>query len=344
MGGGGSFPTPTPTGDGVLTYGTPFDITNDTKANALPSACVLSNGNWLLVYTKADTFEVTKAVIVGKLSSNQGASWGTEFSVVSHATLSTFNPGICTTQTGRVVLMYNLFNQAGPSTSADAVRIIYSDNATSGAGATWSSPYTVDATFTGYCASGTSRPVVLPDNTVIIPVYGDSGGNSSSQVFFSTDDGATFGGAVTIANGVADSRNYYEPSICRLTDGTLIGQYRTTGGAGNMYQNQSTDDGATWSATAVAFGGFSPSNVIQRVTGTLVPVVRGNADGDGHAFTSIDSGASWSDQGAIEADFEFLYSLWMDRTDNTGFIIYSVQPSASTSNADIRGVAVTEGP
>jgi hypothetical protein len=342
MGGGGAFAPPR--GNGVLTYGTPFDITNDTKANALPSAGVLSNGDWLVIYTKSDDFETTKAVIVGKLSSDEGDTWGAEFSVVSHATLSTFNPGMCVLASGRVVIAYNLFNQAAGTTSADAVRVIYSDNPTAGASATWSSPYTVDASFTGYCANGTSRPAVLPNGTIVLPVYGDSGGNSSSQAFFSTDGGATFGGAVTMANGPADGRNYYEPSIAYLpATGVLLADYRTTGGAGDMYQNQSTDSGATWSATAVSHGGFSPSNIVQRELGTIVGVIRHNPDGDPHAFTSTDLGVTWNDQGQIQASFAMLYGLWLDRTDGTGLIIYSDQPGAAETNADIRGVVVTEG-
>lgn len=340
VGGGGSFVVPLPTG--VLTYGTPFDIVNDAKANALPTACGLGGGTLLLVWAKSDDFETTKANIVGLLITEAGVPIGSEFTIASHATLSAFNPGVCTTNTGRVVVMYNLFNHSSASTAADSVRITYSDNAALGASATWSSPYTVDASFTGYCASGTSRPVVLPDNTIIIPVYGDSGGNSSSEVFFSTDDGATFGGAVTMANGPSDGRNYYEPSIARLVNGTLRAQYRTTSPAGDMYQNQSTDDGATWGATSVAFGAFSPSNIIQRPNQTIVAVVRWNPDGDPHAVTSIDSGASWSDQGAIEAAFAMLYGLWMERSDGSGLIIFANQPAASEANIDIRGVAVTE--
>ena len=329
-------------GSGVLTYGTPFDITNDSKANALPSACKLADGKWLLIYAKADDFESTKATIVGKLSSDEGATWGTEFAVVSHATLSTFNPGICTTGTGRVVLAYNLYDHSGPSTGTDAVRVIYSDDAASGGSATWSSPYTVDATFTSYCAYSASRPVVLPSATVLLPVYGSSGTESSALVFFSTDNGATFGSPVAMANGVADGRNYYEPSIAYLAGGTLLAQYRTSSGAGTMYQNSSTDSGATWSAPAASIGAFSPSNIIQRARRTIVAVVRNNADGDPHAFTSINAGSSWSDQGAIEAAFSMLYGFWMDRTNGTGLIIFSNQAGASETDADIRGVIVTE--
>jgi hypothetical protein len=330
-------------GSGSLTYGTPADITNDSTSNAAPSGCVLSNGDWLAIYIKSvGNFESSKASVVGKISSDEGATWGMEFAVVSHATLSTFNPGICCLASGRVVLMYNLYDHVGHTTATDAVRTIYSDDAHLGASATWSSPYTVNASFTGYCAAGNSRPLVLPDQTVIIPVYGDSGGNTSSQAFFSTDDGETFGGAVTMANGPADGRNYYEPSIARLTNGLLLAQYRTTGGTGNMYQNFSADNGATWGPTAIAFGGFSPSNVIQRANRTIVAVVRGHLDGDGHAFTSINLGASWVDQGALQASFDWIYGLWFDRSDGTGFIIYSDQPAASQANADIRGMAVTE--
>lgn len=333
--GGGAFAA-APAGSGVLTAGTITTITNDTKYNAWPSICRVTGDTLLLAYVKADNHNLdTSGKIVGKLSTDDGSSWGSEFTIADVAN-GAINGSVMTSVSGRVICEYNEFN--GTIDPPDCVRVTYSDNG----GSTWSSPYTVDTSFTTQVAAPASRPFQLPDETILLPVYGYNGGNWSSAVLFSTDDGATFGGQVTMANGTADGRNYFEPSLCAVGDGTLIGQYRTVD-AGNMYQNTSTD-GTAWSATAVAYGGYSPSNVYRRATGTLVATVRGNAAAKLQAFTSIDDGASWDDQGILDSTSytELEYACAIDRLDGDILVVYSVQPSAALTNADIKTVIVAE--
>lgn len=326
------------TGTGVLTAGVISTITDDSKYNAWPSVTRVAGATLLLVYVKADNHNLdTSGKVVGKLSTNDGATWGTEFTIADQAN-GCINGSVMTSSSGRVICMYNEFN--GSIDPPDCVRITYSDDG----GTTWSSPYTVDSSFTTQVASPASRPCQLPSGTILIPVYGISTGqtNWTSAVLSSTDDGATFGSQVTMASGPADSRNYFEPSIGLLEGGTLIAHYRTVD-AGSMYQNTSTD-GTSWTATAVAFGGYSPSNLYRRPTGTLVATVRGNAAAKLQAFTSTDEGVTWDDQGILDATSytELEYACAIDRLDGDILIVYSVQPSVSLTNADIKQVVVTE--
>lgn len=336
-GSGGAFPAP-PIGTGVLTAGTIATITDDTKYNAWPSVCRVTGSTLLMAYAKADNHNLdTSGKIVGKLSTDDGDTWGSEFTIADVAN-GAINAGLLTSTSGRVICEYNEFN--GTIDPPDCVRITYSDNG----GSTWSSPYTVNSSFTTQVGAPASRPFQLPDDTILLPVYGISSGETfwSSAVLFSTDDGATFGGEVMMADGEADGRNYFEPSIAAVEDGTLIGHYRTAD-AGNMYQNESAD-GSSWNATAVAFGGYSPSNVYRRTTGTLVATVRGNAAAKLQAFTSIDEGATWDDQGILDSTSytELEYACAIDRLDGDILVVYSVQPSAALTNADIKTVIVSE--
>lgn len=292
-----------------------------------------------MAYVGADNHNLdTSGKIVGKLSTDDGDTWGSEFTIADQAN-GCINVGLLTSTSGRIICEYNEFN--GTIDPPDCVRVTYSDDGAS----TWSSPYTVDTSFTTQVAAPSSRPFQRSDGTILLPVYGISSGESfwTAAVLFSTDDGETFGGQVTMASGPADSRNYFEPSLVGLPDGTLIGQYRTVD-AGNMYQNSSIDDGATWGATAVAFGGYSPSNIYRRSTGTLVATVRGNAAAKLQAFTSIDDGATWDDQGILDSTSytELEYACAIDRLDGDILVVYSVQPSAALTNADIKTVVVSE--
>lgn len=337
VGSGGGVTFAPPTGNGVLTAGAITTIIDDSKYNAWPSLCRVEGSTVVMAYVKADNHNLdTSGKIVGRTSTDDGDSWGPEV-VIADVVNGCINPGLLTTSSGRILCEFNEFN--GSIDPPDCVRVVYSDDS----GGTWSSPYTVDTSFTTQVASPASRPVQLADDTILLPIYGYNGGDWSSAVLFSTDDGATFSGQVTMANGTADGRNYFEPSI-GVSGSTLIGHYRTVD-AGNMYQNESVDGGATWNATAIAFGGYSPSNVYRRTTGTLVATVRGNAAAKLQAFTSIDDGASWDDQGILDSTSytELEYACALDRLDGSILVVYSVQPTGSTSNADIKTVVVTEG-
>lgn len=340
-GGAGSFPH-TLVGTGVLTAGTISTITDNAKYNAWPSICRVTGSTLLLAHVGADNHNLdTSGKIVGKLSTDDGDTFGSEF-VIADAANGCINGSVMTTSTGRVICEYNEFN--GTIDPPDCVRVIYSDDAHLGASATWSSPYTVDTSFSTQVAAPASRPFQLPDTTILLPVYGISSGESfwTSAVLFSTDDGETFGGQVTMASGPADSRNYFEPSLWGNA-GDLFAHFRTVD-AGSMYQGASADGGATWTATAAAFGGYSPSNIYRRSTGTWVATVRGNAAAKLQAFTSIDNCASWDDQGILDSSSytELEYACAIDRLDGDMLVAYSVQPSAALTNADIKTVIVSE--
>lgn len=332
-----------PTYTGGLTVGTITTITNDSSYNAWPVVVKLATGELFLAYVKASTHnEDNTGNVVAKISTDDGATWGSEFTIADDATNGAINPVLLVTSTGRLILSYNLFSY--PTTPTDAVRVRYSDDPEAGSGATWSSPYTVNSAFTGECSNGTGNMVQLADDTILLPIYGlQSGGTyASSRVFFSTDDGATFGSETVMADGPGDSRQYYEPTIVLLEDGTLLGIYRTSAGTGTHYQNTSTDDGATWSATSAEFAGFGAPRGIQGTSGTIIVATRSNSSATS-AYTSIDDAANWSSEVVLDSSmFENEYAAPVELAEGSYLVVYGYQPTSSTSNSDIKQVLVTE--
>jgi Neuraminidase (sialidase) len=333
--GGGGFAVTLPTG--AVAVGAISTITDNAKYNAWPAVARMANGSLLVVYASGNSHNADNTSnVAGKISSDEGATWGTEFTVADE-TLGAINPGICTLASGRVLVTYNLFNF--PNSIPDAIRVRYSDDN----GSTWSSAYTVNSTFTDWTANG-GRPAQLGGGTVLLTLYGMDTTDTfaSTHLFTSSDDGATFGSESTLADGDTDSRHYYEPALLLLNTGDVLCLMRTTGGTGNTYQKRSTDSGATWSAAAIAFAGYSTPHAIQTTVGTLIAGVRGNAAAQVEAFTSINSGTTWTSQGDIDATmFEMEYACPVELLDGRVLMVYGSQPTSSTTNSDIKQAYLT---
>jgi hypothetical protein len=328
-------------GSGDLTVGTIATITDDTKYNAWPNVVLMGNGSLLMAYTKADNHNADNSgKVVGRIATEVNAlagTWGAEFDIADE-TLGAINVSLVALASGRVVVAYNLFN--APNTPTDSVRVRYSDNN----GSTWSAAYTPDIAYTLTVTNGSAHMIQLRDGTVMMAVYGLNTSQTfySASVLFSSDDGATWGGEVQVANGTADSRQYYEPSLTLVDNNDILCLMRTSNLAGDMRQSRSVDGGATWSAPAVVFGGYSPANAIQLTSRTLLATVRGNAAGKLEAFTSINRGASWTSQGILDATAytEIEYGCPVQLSTGEIIDVYSVE--IGSTNADVKTVIVTE--
>lgn len=354
----GTWRDPLTVGDGQLTAGTIATVTDDTKYNAWPNVVRLLDGRLIMAYVKADNHnqDNTGNVVakIGTVDYDGAVTWTAEFTIADE-TVGAINVALGVTDTGRVVAAYNLYNTAvTPRAPVDAVRVKYSDDVVAnGTGATWSSAYTVNSGYTYTVTSGTSHLIQRRDGTLMMAVYGQNTGDTfyTSSCMSSTDDGETWGSEVIIGDGEGDSRNYYEPSLTLLSDDRILCVIRTED-ADDMYQSVSTDGGATWSAPSVAFGGYSPANAIQLSTGTLVATVRGNAAAKLEAFVATDLGSgstppTWVTEGILDntsyTELEYACPIELAGPDGRLLVVYSVQPSAALTNADIKTVLVTEG-
>lgn len=337
--GGDATPFVGSSGTGVLTPGTITTITDDTYYNAWPAIIRMGNGNLLMTYTKGFTHHLdNSASWNGKISSDSGASWGSEFDIYGITeVLWTSVLGCSVSSSGRVFTTGFRDNGFTHVASTIGALLVYSDDY----GSTWSSAVVLDAGFTDF-QLGSSAPIELPGGDLIVPVEGmDSGDTLSSvRVIFSSDDGATWGSEVIVAEG---TRNYYEPCIVRLNNDDLVCLLRTADSpSGDIYQSRSTDDGATWSSPALAFAGNGMPHVIQGSSGTLIACTRDSA-GATVAWTSIDGATSWDGPTVLDGTmYEMEYACPIELGLGSYLVVEGYQQTSSTSNSDIKTIAVTE--
>lgn len=198
----------------------------------------MSDGRLLAVARKSSGHAASDGILVGKISSNDGNTWGSEFTVHS-GSYSYGNPKLRTLASGRVALVY-MQNNAG-SLSA---WFKYSDDY----GSTWSTPVQVSSGFT----AGYEVPddiLELDNGDLLCAMYGRVvPAEWTIKVVKSTDDGATWSALSSI--GSIGGYNTVESQMELLPSGDIymtLHREDASGGVGStFYRTLSTDDGASW--------------------------------------------------------------------------------------------------
>ncbi|WP_158301553.1 exo-alpha-sialidase [Paenibacillus mesophilus] len=154
-------------------------------------------------------------------------------------------------------------------------------------------------------ASGTDKPyfpdIVKAGNGDLLVVYYWSsshvGGNGKIMMKRSTDDGATWSAAQTVADTVYDDR---DPSIAVLGDGTLLLSWFTyNGGPVDVRVIRSTNNGTTWGSPVTVGTNMSwaatSSKIIELSSGDLLIPLYGPGTGNQKATVvrSTDQGLTW---------------------------------------------------
>jgi hypothetical protein len=277
-----------PTGTGVITADPQGRITVDsgTTYRAFPSMAFLA-GRLYLVYRDGSAHNSAGGVVKLRTSSDLGRTWASATTIATPGgTDDNRDPIIGALSSGRLLLYYHRTGTGG--TVALDIRVRYSDDR----GQTWSAEYTVPDTFSGQVA-GSGSITELPNGTILISGYGESGGNYSAVTWSSTDGGLTFGSQTTIAS--SGSRDFDEPQVHYLASGKLVALLRTNG-TGHTYRAVSTDLGATWAAaTDVLTAGLGRPDFVEFYPGALLLFVRvASGDDDAGWAVSWDEGATWT--------------------------------------------------
>lgn len=297
-GGGGSFTLPDvfTAADNLVEDGAAGSIDTGASYKAFPGLTQTDDGNLLLVYRKGTAHVGDNGKICGRISSDSGATWGSEFDIYDPAD-DARDPSVVTLSDGRVAL--NCFRYTtGTSTAYQVEVLLSSDN-----GATWGSPTVASKFYSGngitYAQAACSGPIVeVSPSLYLLPVYmRNAGGATNWNAFLakSTDSGATWGSIGLIATGIG---NCTEPFITRRpSDRKLICTIRLDD-LDRTYSSYSIDDGVTWSAAADAFSGHALKSRMASVYtahGALFGSVRDWAVADqGLYVTSWDFGATWA--------------------------------------------------
>lgn len=263
-----------------------IEITNTSRFSAYPFACVMGNGQVLLVYT--DGTHSSDGKIVGKISSD-GINFGAEFTILD--TADDLNVGGLTAlPNGRVLLSIG----ANDLTSTSAIYTKYSDDF----GQTWSDAAQADDDY-AYSRGCWSPPVLVNDGVILLPVQGrdTSTGKIFSKALKSTNGGLTFGSAVTMATSA--TKELAEPQIVLLPDGTLVSFIRNQTDF-ECWRGTSDDNGATWTTPSKVFDGYGRLTPLRTASGGIVIVYR-----DAVSPHSVVYRTSWNDGVTWEAETDF---------------------------------------
>lgn len=182
--------------------------------------------------------------------------------------------------------------------------------------AVWDAPVgPINGGFTGPTFTS-AKMIELADGTLMLPLYGRDSGDSydSISVVFSTDHGATWGGAVRVIDGQTDGRSYNECCPILFPNGDITIFARTESSPYGMHRFTSTDNGATWTHDTVVLSDMGPGRptVVRSTAGGGGPLLchyRRTSSLHAGAATSYDDGATWTYYGS-PSDTSNLYFMY----------------------------------
>lgn len=260
------------------------------RHNRAPFPVKLSNNEYRLAYQVAGLGGEDDDPEIYMADSVDGLHWSNLRKIASELAAGYNMKGPCLLWDGSTLwLSYN-------RTTADPVsRVGVFYRTSDDKGASWSAASEIE---TSYSDAAIGGPMVqLSNGDLIQPVWGGSGGAIDSAMMRSTDGGDTWGDETLIGDGSADGKYYYEPNIIQLANGDLLCLIRMVNDPDfDAYYATSADNGATWTAPALAFdGGKSAHRMLQLSNGDVITVYREDHDGSkSNIRTSDDNGATWS--------------------------------------------------
>ncbi len=275
---------------GRIGLGAVVTIINDGTYNAFPSMIRRGNGDLAIVYrggAGGHNGETPYGVIKFKTSADNGTTWSGAVVIASEANIDNRDPMITRLANGDLYVTYPRKDWIA-GTPAVGWDLRSTDD-----GATWSAP----------AAMGTYPPggpvVQLRDGSLIFGTHFkiDAGDTyTSAWVHRSTDNGATWGAAILVANGETDGRVYWEPNLVQLGDGRLLILLRSDT-ALDYWKAYSEDGGLTWGPVTLAFDADGASanapKVVRLRDGRLLVSTRSSVLRGAYLLSS-DDGATWS--------------------------------------------------
>ena len=308
-------------------------LESDGQHNAFPGIAVRRDGSLIAVYRRGSSHVSAASSVVARTSADGGATWSARVAIQTAGTGHDYrDPSIVCTATGRLILTY--FDYQISSGLGVAIATSYSDDN----GATWSAP----ATIAPFSADQVTSGAILQHSSgvLLLPVYGGTGTSDYAGVVRSTDDGATWGGLITVA-GVG----FDEACMIELPDRSILCFLRYESTTAGLYTIRSADAGLTWSGGAgigfSAWGG-RPTAVLVPVSQAIVLFYRSASAQQCAWRYSTDLGASWSAETIINTN-QYVYAGATALSDRSVAFVYSDQ-YASLASADVQFVAFSVAP
>ncbi len=270
-------------------------VIHGVKDCAYPSLVTLPDGNLLTAYACPGEMFVTQ------LSTNEGATWGSDFIVGFNGV-----PSMTLLQNGKLFLSSSVGDASGIGVPTYMIGSI-------GAGdiVTWSPPVSVNPPSWANGCWGYTRVVQLINGNLLWPMWCYTDATQqilSSTVLLSADGGVTWQKQVTVGNAITDGRDYDESAAVVYPNGDIVMIMRQTNSGstdryGSYWRSKSSDGGNTWSTPVEAV----KSTYVGRPTLALLPsgglVLLSRARVAGNSETGF--GTSW-DEGLTFSGFSSL--------------------------------------
>lgn len=280
------------------------DVVNDNLGNYTPGFGRLTDGRLLCVYCVGTN--QTNGKIVGKTSADNGKTWSASFDIAIPPAGQTYTDTSITVTGASTIII--TFMQEPNDFSTNSVKIIRGMVA-GDLSFTWSAPITV----VGTNLATSSYVLRLANDSLMLGLY-HYPGTPSTSVVFSTDDGLTWGGEVTVTAAQAAGDTFTESNFIQLGSGTIVGIIRndnlTTPTRTGYWRTVSTNNGASWSVPTQVIG-----QVVAQAPSRPAPVLMP----DGKIFlltrftNALDNnrtGYTWStDEGLTWATVSIYYTI-----------------------------------
>jgi hypothetical protein len=251
----------------------------------------LADGKLLLGWTEfyaGDSADHGPARISGKISADQGRSWGDKYTLIENdGGCNVMEVNFLRLKDGRIALFYCQKN----SENVDC-RVMMRTSRDEGRSFEDPQQLSPDGKYTGLT---NGRCIRLKSGRILLEAWEDG----DSYCYLSDDDGASWRESQRIKPGDGS----WEPACIELRDGRVLMLTRT--GLGGQFQSFSADGGATWSEPVLSqlVGTAAPVSISRiPTTGELLAVWNNNPDtADAQnrnrtpltAAISRDEGQSW---------------------------------------------------
>ena len=269
----------------------------DSRYAAFPSVTKLADGTLMMVWREdADHLTTRAGVVRTSRSTDYGQTWSAATTLVSIGGIDLRDPTISiSTDNSTLYLTYIKATAAAPANG-------YYLKISTDQGVTWGAEKRIDAL--AY-AAGTSQIRQMANGNLIATWYGKLAGTEaydSVWISISTNNGATWGTQKKLVDGVTAGTDMQEPTVDTYGNSVVI--LHRWGNQSDIGRLISTDNGATWSASAIAFHGYGRPGFIITERGTLIVVFRylvgGASTMHGMMRTSQDLGVTWTEPHLVE--------------------------------------------
>lgn len=297
--------------------GTVTAIDTGADYKSFPTVIECHNGDLLTAYrANANVHTLVGATTVKtRRSTTSGASWAAAITQVSGTAGRDLREGLLLRlqATNEILLCYTDAPSGGHSSSNKVTVKISDDDGVTFAASSVDITYSGQADNYGIVAC---QPYQLANGDILIAlqVKNVADTNPNCEVYKSTNGGVTFSHLSQLADGDAESKNWAEPSLVQLTDGTVVAFIRSLADESTWYKT-SANSGSTWSAASLAF-----------TKGGAAPRVNLTAEGTLCIFSRIDSNAAgisvpviaYADESDLTAwkKFQYRYTAITDTLSN----------------------------